>query len=166
MDMDKLDYLILSELLKDAQMSFMTIAKKLGISPCTVRKRYQRMKREGVIKKSIVSIDLSKLGYQGKAFLMITNSPSHDKSATIEALMKIKNVMVITEIIGPFDILAIAPVTDLNSIKTLADAARKLPSVQRVEITCISDTAFPVNSSFGQVLSQKCLESAANSPDS
>ena len=166
MNMDKLDYLILSDLLKDAQMSFMAIAKKLGISPYTVRKRYQRMKREGVIKKSIVSIDLSKLGYQGKAFLMITNSPSHDKSVTIASLMKIKNVMVISEIIGPFDILAIAPVMDLNSIRALADEVRKLPSVQRVEITCISDTAFPINAGFGKALSQKCLESAANSPDS
>lgn len=166
MDMGKLGYLILSDLLKDAQTSFMAIAKKLGISPCTVRKRYQRMKREGVINKSIVSIDLSKLGYQGKVFLMITNSPSYDKSVTIASLMKIRNVMVISEIIGPFDILAIAPVTDLNSIKMLADEVRKLPSVQRVEITCISDTAFPVNSSFGQVLSQKCLELASNSPDS
>ncbi len=164
--MDKLDYLILSDLLKDAQMSFMTIAKKRGISPYTVRKRYQRMKREGVIKKSVVSIDLSKLGYQGKVFLMITNSPGHDKSGTIAALMKIKNVMIITEIIGTFDILAIAPVTDLNSIRMLADEARKLSSVQRVEITCISDTAFPVSSSFGRLLSQECLEAAANSPDS
>lgn len=163
--MDKLDYLILSNLLKDAQMPFMALAKKLGVSPYTVRKRYHRMKKEGVIKKSIVSIDLSKLGYQGKAFLMITNSPSYDKSVTLASLMKIKNIMVISEIIGPFDIIAVAPVTDLNSIRALADAVRKLPSVQRVEITCINDTAFPINSSFGQVISQKCLESAANSPD-
>ena len=161
--MDKLDYLILSDLLKDAQMSFTAIAQKLGISPHTVRKRYQKMKKDGVIKRSIVSIDLAKLGYQGKVFLMITNSPSHDKAATIAALTKIKNIIVVTEIIGPFDILAIALITDLNSIKRLADEARKLPSVQRVEITCITETTFPINPSFCRLLRQKCLEEAAAS---
>ncbi len=72
--MDKLDYLLLSELLKDAQMPFVTIAKKLGISPQTVISRYKKMKKEGIIFSCVVSIDLLKLGYQGKAFLMITNA--------------------------------------------------------------------------------------------
>jgi Lrp/AsnC family transcriptional regulator for asnA, asnC and gidA len=162
--MDKLDYLILSDLLKDAQMSFTTIAKKLGVSPHTVRKRYQKMKQEGIIIKSIASINLAKLGYQGKALLMITNSPSHDKATTIAALAKIKNIIVVTEIIGPFDILAIAPVTDLKNIKLLADETRKLPSVQRVEITCITETTYPLNPSFCRLLRQKCLEEAAASP--
>ena len=156
-DMDKLDYLILSELLKDAQRSFLTISKKLGVSPSTIAKRYEKMKEDGTITRSVISLDLSKLGYQGKAFLMITNAPNKDKSATIDFLKRIRNIMVITEIIGAFDILAIAPVSDLNSVKALVREIKKIPSVQQVEITCINDTAFPVNSSFAEVLSRKCL---------
>ena len=64
--MDKIDYLILSELLKDASLSFVEIAEKVGTTPYTVRRRYEKMKKEGVIHRCIVSIDLSKLGYQGK----------------------------------------------------------------------------------------------------
>lgn len=160
--MDKIDYLILSELCKDAQLSFVAIAKKLGITPYTVRKRYNRMKKEGIIQKSIVSIDLSKLGYQGKAFLMITVSAERDKSLTISGLEKISNVMLVAEIIGDFDILAIAPVTDLNSIRTLVKEIKKIPNVQKVEITCINDTAFPVNASFGELLSRKSYELATS----
>jgi Lrp/AsnC family leucine-responsive transcriptional regulator len=160
--MDKLDYLILSELCKDAQLSFVTIAKKHGITPYTVRKRYEKMKKEGIIQKSIVSIDLSKLGYQGKAFLMITVSAERDKSLTISRLKKISNVMLVAEIIGAFDILAIAPVIDLNSIRTLVNKIKKIPNVQRVEITCINDTAFPVNASFGELVSRKSYELATS----
>jgi len=163
--MDKLDYLILGELLKDAQTSFMTIAKKLGVSPYTVGKRYEKMKKERTINRCVISIDLSKLGYQGKAFLMITNARTQDKSMTIEALKKMRNIIVVTEIIGAFDILAIAPVTDLNSIRTLVSEIRKLPSVQQVEITCINDTAFPINSSFGEILAKKCLDAATVATD-
>ncbi len=161
--MDKLDHLILSELLKDAQLSFGTIAKKLGTSPYTIRKRYERMKEEGIISKSVVSIDLSKLGYQGKVFLMITISPQRDKSKTISALKKIRNIFVITEIIGSFDLLAIAPVIDLNSIRTLVNEINKLPDVQKVEITCINNTAFPINQSWGELFSRKSYQLATAS---
>jgi len=160
MRMEKLDLLILSELLKDAQMSFVKIAKKLGTSPYTVRSRYEKMKKEGIIENCVVSIDLSKLGYQGKAFLLITISPNNDKTETIEALKKIRNIMVISEVIGPFDLMAIAPVMDLHSIRTLVNEAKKAPNVQRVEIACIEDTHFPVNPSFGKVLSKKGVEVA------
>jgi len=160
--MDKLDYLVLSELCKDAKLSFVTIAKKLGVTPYTVRKRYEKMKKEGIIQKSVISINLSKLGYQGKALLMINVSAERDVSLTISGLKEISNVILVAEIIGAFDILAIAPVTDLNSIRTLVNKIKKLPSVQRVEVTCINDTFLPVNPSFGEVLSRKSYQLATS----
>lgn len=158
--MDKLDYLILNELFKDAQMSFLQIAKKLGTSPYTISKRYEKMKKDGTITRSIVSIDLSKIGYHGKAFLMITNASNQEKSKTIKALTKIKNIILISEIIGAFDILAIAPITDLDSIMTLVKKIKELPSVQQVEMTFIKDTAFPINANFGKTMAKKYLNSA------
>ena len=164
--MDALDYLILSELLKDARMSFLAIAKKLNISPYTVGKRYEKMRENGTIVKAIISIDLSKLGYQGKAFLMITNHPGKDKQVTIDALKKMRNIIVMSEIIGDFDIIAIAPVSDIESVRTLVKEVKKVPSVQDVKITCIEDISFPINSSFGEVLSNKCLRFAGTEAES
>ena len=46
--MDKLDYLIISELCKDARRSFMKIAEELGVTPYTVRKRYEKMRKKAV----------------------------------------------------------------------------------------------------------------------
>jgi len=152
--MDELDFLILSELLKDPQISFLAISKKLGVSSFTVKSRYDRMKKDEVITECVVSIDLSKLGYQGKALLFITNAPNTPKSATLEALKKTRNILVASEIIGPFDIIAIAPIIDLNSIKSLVNEIKGLPSVQRVHITCINDTMFPVSSTFSKVMSE------------
>ena len=153
--MDELDYLILSELLKDPQMSFLAISKKLGVSSFTVKKRYEKMRAEQVITSCVVNIDLSKLGYQGKAIFLITNASHSPKSDTMEALKKIKNILVASEIIGPFDILAIAPVTDLNSVKLLVNEIKALPSVQRVHLTCINDTMFPVSPKFSKILSER-----------
>ncbi len=158
--MDEIDYLILGELLKNAQISFLKVAQKIGVSSFTVKSRFDKMKEEGVIRKTIITLDLSKLGYQGKAFLLITNTPNQAKSVTMEALKKIRNIIVLSEIIGPFDIIAIAPITDFNSIKALVNEVKSIPSVQRVKISCINDTIFPVNQTHGKILSKESLDSA------
>jgi Lrp/AsnC family transcriptional regulator for asnA, asnC and gidA len=162
--MDKLDYLILAELLSDARLPFLTIAKKIGVSPYTVKQRYEEMKQNGIIRKSIISIDLSKLGYQGKVFLMITVKSGENKAVTIHTLEKIRNIISISEIVGTFDIIAIAPITDFDSIKEIVLQIKELPSVQRVEVACINDTAFPISPTFGKMLSQKSRSLAAKQP--
>ena len=158
--MDKTDFQILSKLLLDSTLSFVKIAKEIGISSYTVRRRYQKMKKEGTILSHVVSIDLSKIGYQGKAFLLITTSPNGNKSDIISLLKKIKNVIVVTETIGPYDILAIAPITDLASIQILLKEARKIPDLQNIQIACSADVNFPIGQNFNKVLSEKSLELA------
>jgi Lrp/AsnC family transcriptional regulator, regulator for asnA, asnC and gidA len=152
--MDKIDFLILSELVKNARMPFLEIAKKLGVSPFTIKSRYEKMVEEGIIFRSVIDIDLSKLGYQAKAFLFITTSPGSGKSVAIEGLKKIRNIIVVSEIIGPFDLIAIAPVTDLNSVNVLVQEVKKLPSIKRVKISCGKSTMFPVNPTFGKLVSE------------
>jgi Lrp/AsnC family leucine-responsive transcriptional regulator len=159
--MDELDYLILSELLVDSQLSFLQVAKKLQVSSFTVKSRYEKMVKDGIIRRAIINIDLSKLGYQGKTFLLITNVPNQPKENTIKELKKMRNILVVSEIIGPYDIIAIAPIIDFNSINELVNLVKKIPSVQRVNVAAVSDTSFPINSTFGSVLSQKSLKNAA-----
>jgi len=158
--MDKIDYQILSELLIDSTLSFVKIANRIGISPYTVRRRYEKMKREGIIFSHIVSIDLSKIGYQGKAFLLINTSPNGNKSDIISLLKKIRNIIVVTETLGPYDLLAIAPITDLESIQMLLKNARKIPDVQNIQIACSADVNFPIGQNFGKILSEKATELA------
>jgi DNA-binding Lrp family transcriptional regulator len=159
---NKLDYLILGELERDAALSFVDIAKKVGTHSCTVRRRYEKMKKEGIIFGCIVSINLSRLGFHGKTFLLITLTPNSSKSETISYLRTIQNVLIVTQIIGPYDLMAIAPITDVQSIQKLLEEARKAPNIQRVEFSCINTVDFPVSSNYGTMLSQKS-QTLANS---
>jgi Lrp/AsnC family leucine-responsive transcriptional regulator len=152
---DKLDYLVLSELQKDAALSFVDIAKKVGSTPCTVKRRYAKLRQEGIIFGCIVALNLSKLGFCGKATLSITLTPNSNKSVTIEYLRTIKNVIIVTEIIGAYDLMAIAPITDLKSIQILLEEVRKAPNIHRVEFSCADNVDFPVTPNFGTLLSQK-----------
>jgi Lrp/AsnC family transcriptional regulator for asnA, asnC and gidA len=158
--MDEIDYLILNELLQDAQASFLQIAKKLKVSSFTIKSRYDKMVKEGIIHKAIIHIDLSKIGYQGKALLLITNMPNEPKESTIKALKIMRNILVVSEILGSFDIIAIAPIIDFNSIRDLISEIKKIPSVQRVNVTFANETMFPLSPSFGKMFSQASQEAA------
>lgn len=149
--MDKIDLQILKELIKDAQTPFLRIAKKIDVSPETVRTRYRKMKEDGIIRHCSISIDLSRIGYQGKVVFLIRNAINHDKSRTIEALKKISDIFIMSEIFGDFEIIAIAPVKDISNLKAILNKIKRLPSVSRVEFTLIDDTTFPVDSRFSKL---------------
>jgi Lrp/AsnC family transcriptional regulator for asnA, asnC and gidA len=153
--MDEIDHKILTELTKNAQVPFSRIAKKIGLSPQTVQMRHAKMKEEGAILRAGIIVDLSKLGYQGKAVLMIANAPNHKKQETIEALKKMRDVFIETEIIGDFDVVAVAAIRDFRSAINLVNKIRALPSVDNVVPSLSTDTAFPVGKGFNELFQTK-----------
>jgi DNA-binding Lrp family transcriptional regulator len=158
--MDKLDYQIIAELHKDGSMSYVDIAKNVGSTPNKVRRRYEKMRKDRLIFGSTAIIDLARMGYQGKTFIMINTTPNSDKAETIKHIMKIRNVLGVSEVIGPCDLIAIAFSTDLASIQTLLAEAKKAPNIQKVDFYCIEDTYFPLTPNFNDVLNQKSREIA------
>lgn len=154
--MDELDAKIIDALTKDVQRSFLGIAGEIGVSTRTVQKRYKKLQEEGIILLSCATLDLAKLGYQGKAYLLITNAANHDKKETLDALKQMQNVFSIVEIIaGDIDVLALAAVKDFRSIVDLVNGIRKLPSVDNVEVTFTNDTTFPVGKEFNAAFRTK-----------
>jgi Lrp/AsnC family transcriptional regulator for asnA, asnC and gidA len=150
--MDETDFEILQLLMKNPQERFSSIAKGVGVSPRTVQKKVQKMKEAGLILRSSIIMDLSKLGYEGEATIRITNAPGYDKATTIEALRGIPNIFIITEIIGDFDIMAIAAVKDYPSIVNMVNTIRQLPSVEKAEADFVTETQFPATTEFNRQL--------------
>ncbi len=150
--MDKMDLEILRLLMKNPQEHFSTIAKKTGVTQKTVQTKVQKMKEKGIILRSTIVIDLSKIGYEGEATIRITNAPGYDKADTIGALKGISNIFIITEIIGDFDIMAIAAVKDYPNAINLINTIRQLPSVEKAEADFVTDTQFPATTEFNKQL--------------
>jgi len=104
---DETDLKIINELLIDAQKPFSQIGRKLGISHETVRQRYERLRKKGIIRGCSIIVDRSKLGFQGSAFFLISCPQDHSKESTINALMNLQSFDNITKVIGGgFDIFA------------------------------------------------------------
>ncbi|MEM2700146.1 MAG: Lrp/AsnC family transcriptional regulator [Candidatus Bathyarchaeia archaeon] len=74
--MDNTDLAIIKILQEDASIPFTEIARRLKISESTVRKRIEKLIREGVIKRFTIAIDPSKIGLNTVAIVGIDVEPS------------------------------------------------------------------------------------------
>jgi DNA-binding Lrp family transcriptional regulator len=126
-------------------MPFYNVAKIVGISPRTVELRFRKLVEENIILQSTILLNLSKIGYAGKAYISITNFPGADRCTTVNELKKIEGIFLVTQIIGDFDILAITTVKDFASIIGVMDHIRKLPSVEKADVSFFNDKTYPVN---------------------
>lgn len=73
---DKVDLAILKFLREDASIPFTEIARQLKISESTVRKRIEKLKHEGVIKRFTVIVEPSKIGLNTVAIVGVDVDPA------------------------------------------------------------------------------------------
>jgi Lrp/AsnC family transcriptional regulator for asnA, asnC and gidA len=133
---------ILTELMADAQTPFSHIAKKIGVSHETVRKRYERMKKEGIIMRCSVLVDGHKLGDEGTVFLMLSVAPEIKKEDVLKNLKQIPELYLIVELIGDYDIFAWARFKNLQQLALLVDKIRHLGNIDRIVTLLLMQTYF------------------------
>ncbi|RLG52010.1 MAG: transcriptional regulator [Thermoproteota archaeon] len=74
--MDGRDHVILRILESDARTPYVEIARRLGISESSVRKRVRKLESQGVIKRYTIDVDPEKLGYKAVALIGVDTEPS------------------------------------------------------------------------------------------
>ena len=140
--MDTVDTQILTELIKDAQMPFSKISQKIGVSRETVRKRFEKMKKEGVIDRITILVDGRKIGEQGTAFLMLTCLRGADKKAVFQNLRIVPDVCMVTELMGDFEFFVWARIRDVQQIAQIVSEIRKCEGIDHIETLMLPQTYF------------------------
>jgi len=132
MKLDKIDFTILEMLIKDARTSFREIARKLQVSPDTISKRFEKLKKEGVIVDSTVIINPEKVGYSFTARFGIDVKPSYS-SQVLEELIKIPSVIIASKLVGKYDLISIVVVKSFQHLCELRENILEMPYVDKVE---------------------------------
>ena len=91
LEIDKIDVRILKTLMKDPRTSFAEIAKDCEVSTNTIRIRFKRLKKIGVITGSTIQVNPKSLGYESIAFLAIEADIDEEQSV-LEFLDHIPNI--------------------------------------------------------------------------
>jgi Lrp/AsnC family transcriptional regulator, regulator for asnA, asnC and gidA len=129
--MDTIEIGIVSELSEDARKPFRDIAKKLGVSPQTIKTKYEEMKKNGTIKHCSIMIDLQKIGYRGSAHLLF--KIAGDNTKTIERLRSTPNIITVTRIFSEYQVYAVLVFKDIEELyKTLLEL-KSLPEVSTID---------------------------------
>lgn len=139
MTLDEIDLAILNALKKDARTSFRSIARTLKLSPDTISKRYDRLKKNGIILGSTAVIDPSKIGYSFIARFGINVKPAY-AAQVLEKLIQIPNVIVASKIVGNHDIIAISVIKDFQHLCRLRNTILEMANIDKAELGMWIDT--------------------------
>ncbi|MHC1601003.1 MAG: Lrp/AsnC family transcriptional regulator [Candidatus Nezhaarchaeales archaeon] len=87
--MDEKDLKILSLLARNSQLSLAKIGEQVGLSAEAVRRRIERMVKDGIIKRFTIEVDLKKLGYN--IFVLYRLAINHISNERIEQFRNFVN---------------------------------------------------------------------------
>ena len=130
---DAKDRRIIYELGKGCRRPLGEIAKAVGVSKQALHYRINRLVANGAITAFIATIDFSKLGYVNhEAWLQLAAVSRERKAAFIEGLASHKNVRLVAECGGKFDLLVgILAENTFQFNRIFAELLRKSPGVVR-----------------------------------
>lgn len=133
-EIDNTDLRILEILMQDAKRPYTEVAKRVNVSQGTVHVRMNKMEDAGILEKTTLKINYSKLGYDITAFIGIYL----EKSALYEmVLAKLKGIPEITNIhytTGNYSMFVRIHCRDTNHLKeVLHDKMQQVDGIERTE---------------------------------
>ncbi len=137
--MDRLDRQIIEKLVENGQLTNTAMARDVGVSEETVRRRLKRLTSENVLK--IVAIpNHAMLGMGTKALLGFRTDPGLvDQAAGIIAENSAVQWVLVTT--GPFDIMAEVVVTDVGALYEVIQHLGKIVAVEAISTMMVLETA-------------------------
>ena len=144
--MDKTDRQIIKFLVEDGSMPFSKIAKNIGVSTDTVIRRYNALKREGVIISAMWNFDFQKCGIKGRVDILIRMDAQANPNILAKKVSRIKNVFSVSHTEGDYDILAIGYFSDFDDLNQITDSLSEVKEIMCFDVCICSISRFPTKS--------------------
>ena len=128
---DEVDVKILMTLLRNPRTGFVEIANELKISANTIRSRFERLKRTGVITGAIMQINPKSLGYNCIANLMIRTDYKEDKKI-LEFLETIPNIISFHTQLGKYNLVCFAALKTTDELAHMIEQLSRHPNIMKV----------------------------------
>ena len=131
---DKTDLKILEILIQDAKKPFTEVAKKVFVSQGTVHVRMNKMQEAGIVEKTTLKINYTKLGFDITAFIGIYLEKSALYEKVLEKLKQIPEVTNIHYTTGNYSMFVKIHCRDTNHLKeVLHDKMQQVEGIERTE---------------------------------
>lgn len=142
-------------LLEDGRSSFSVIAKSVNLTDVAIKKRFERLKRRGIINAITADLNLKALGFENPIFVQIRSELSKNK----DVIKKLKELDYVTEayqVLGEYNIFALLVVPDLESAEKFVETLGNLDGVLDIK-TLVVISEIKKSRSLPSFLQQKKL---------
>jgi Lrp/AsnC family transcriptional regulator, regulator for asnA, asnC and gidA len=134
LNLDKLDYQIIQEMMEDAEISYADLGKKLFVSGGTIHVRIKKLEELNVVKGKKLSVDLKALGYDVIAFIGVYLEKSSLYDTVAKELKKIPQIVRLNYTTGNYSMFAEIVCKDIQELRyVLHDELQKIKGIERTE---------------------------------
>ncbi|MBA4259589.1 Lrp/AsnC ligand binding domain-containing protein [Sediminibacterium sp.] len=134
LNLDKLDFQIIQEMMEDAEISYADLGKKLFVSGGTIHVRIKKLEELNVVKGKRLSVDLKSLGYDVIAFIGIYLEKSSLYDSVAMELKNIKQIVRLNYTTGNYSMFAEIVCKDIQELRfVLHDELQKIKGIERTE---------------------------------
>lgn len=133
---DTLDMKIIKALQADARKPIVQVAKEVGANEATVRRRIEKLLKEGIIERFTVVLDYHKLGRIIKAFIGLRVQPAKLKEI-VNHLAKHPDIQVLYRTSGDTDIFAEVIFEKMEDLNAFLEEELKLEGILGTIVTIV-----------------------------
>jgi Lrp/AsnC family transcriptional regulator for asnA, asnC and gidA len=146
LNLDKLDFQIIQEMMETAEVSYADLGKKLFVSGGTIHVRIKKLQELGIVKGTKLSVDMKELGYDVIAFIGIYLEKSSLYDTVAKELKKIPEIVRLNYTTGNYSMFAEVVCKDIQQLKfVLHDELQKIKGIERTETFISLDESFSRN---------------------
>ena len=143
LNLDKLDLQIIHEMLKDADISYAELGKKLFVSGGTIHVRIKKLEELKIVKGKRMQVDLKLLGYDITAFVGIYLEKSSLYDVVAKELEKIPEIVRLSYTTGNYSMFLEIICKDINQLRrVLHDELQAIKGIERTETIISLDDGF------------------------
>ena len=133
-EIDNTDLKILEILTQDAKKPYTEVAKKVYVSQGTIHVRMNKMEEPGIVERTTLRLNYSKLGYDITAFIGIFLQKSALYEKVLNELKKIQEITNIHYTTGNYSMFVKIHCRDTNHLKeVLHDKMQQVEGIERTE---------------------------------
>lgn len=132
--MDRIDLKILAELQKDARLSFVELARRVGLSKTPCAERVRKLEESGVIRGYHADLDPVAMDRSHVVIVqvLLSGTTAHELKLFNEAVQRIPEIQTCQMIAGDFDYLLTVRTRDIQTYRSvLGEKISELPCVKQ-----------------------------------
>src|ERR1044072_8052668 len=143
LNLDKLDFQIIQEMMDNANISYADLGKKLFVSGGTIHVRIKKLQELGIVRGTKLHIDHKVLGYDVIAFIGIYLEKSSLYDTVAKELRKIPEIVRLNYTTGNYSMFAEVVCKDIAQLRRiLHDELQKIKGIERTETLISLEESF------------------------